>query len=252
MAGSPSTQKMSLIAIGIAGQGRVARRPPGRRVIGVGAPEVGAEVVVGPGVGVVPLGSREPPLIDLGEGLGDAEIDRLAHAWGEGTRKESAVGSGALARARSRSRLGATSSARRTFSSAITCVVGGTSSRSSSAIASTCSRIAVELGRHALVLLVGEAAAGRAGRRAGPGRDRSSRRIVGAATPARYRASTTAARRRPSQTCRSRPSITTAAEAACSAVIARRGCRGGGGGGGALPPSRCPYRPPPLFCRRSA
>ncbi len=50
------------------------------RVIGVGAPQIGAEVVVGAGVGVEPLRSRQPALVDLGEGLRDAEIDRFAHA----------------------------------------------------------------------------------------------------------------------------------------------------------------------------
>ena len=62
---------------------------------------------------------------------------------------------------RSRGQLGRGSSGRSTFSSATTCEVGSTPSRSSSQICSTCSRMPGELGGHPLDLLVGRGAGGR-------------------------------------------------------------------------------------------
>ena len=107
-------QKMSLTATGTPSSAR--RRTPdrdrGERRRGLRAPQVGAELVRRLLVGGEPLVGGEVARLDLAERLGDRQFARIAHACGEGTRKESAALSGAPASAVSRSRLGAGSSGR--------------------------------------------------------------------------------------------------------------------------------------------
>src|SRR5215204_525869 len=127
------------------GDRRASQRPirsPIRRSR-LGAPQVGAELVAGSRlrVDVEVLVTVQLPGGDPLQGLRCRELEDVAHACGEGTRNAPSSGSGAGSRTRSRGQLGRGSSARSTFSSATTCEVGSTPSRSSSFIRSTWSRI---------------------------------------------------------------------------------------------------------------
>ena len=109
--GTPSVQKMSLTATGIAAQ------RPVRDLVAVAvlaAPEVGVELVARRGLppGLEVLLARELARGDLRRRLGDGQLEQLAiiSACGEGTRKAPSSGSGACASATSRGQLGRGSS----------------------------------------------------------------------------------------------------------------------------------------------
>ena len=134
--------------------------PPAAGAAGLGAPQVGAEVVAcgGLGVGVEVLAGVEVARLDPAQRLGRGQLRQLASRLraselGRRRRRD-------RARARAPARAAGSargSSARSTFSSSTTCVVGSTPSRSSAEIRSTWSRIARELARHPLDLLVARA-----------------------------------------------------------------------------------------------
>jgi hypothetical protein len=86
-------------------------------------------------VDVEQLGCLELARPDAPDRLGGRELDRGLAPWpGVGTRKPPCAGSGADSSTRSTGQLSLGSSGRITFSTAITCEVGATPSRSSSEI----------------------------------------------------------------------------------------------------------------------